>query len=618
MGISTAVPAGAIARAVGVDIKNVNLRTGMTMLPNQVAVLGQPMKNAAGVVYNKKQVVTSASEAGDKYGYGSPIHLMCLQLFPRTGDGVTADIPVNVYPLEAPDTAKTAVGSYEVAGTSIVNVAAKIWIGNMYANVVISKGDTAEVIIESMKSSIDSNINMPVLTETTAGVSATGASLIGGATPELPSTLTASDYQILASVDSVPLTVDIDLSSSDDELSVADVLQTSLNNAGASVTAKWDASNSQYVIYAQSKGVESQITTFTDSGSGTTGLSAALKLDSGSGALVSNGTDEIPSTLSVTAKWAGLTGNDIQLDVELDPESGITFVINDMADGLLNPDVDLALNNFKDIWNTIVVNQFSRDTDNFDKFSAFCESRWNGLVGLPFTAIYGDNNESRDELLSPAVDRESDRTNTCIPVYGSKSLPFEIAARASGLIVSRAQSNSPRPYIGMAMTGIGGGTDEQQLEYTDRNYLEENGISTTLTKSGVPIIQDVMTFYRPKGETEPGFKYVVDLFKSFNWLFNLKLLFSSKKWEGVILVNNEDVVTNEWARKPSTAVVDIYGLIDSFADNAIIVDRDYAKKNCKAEIDPDNPNRLNTKTLVKYSGAGRISSNTLEFGFNVN
>jgi phage tail sheath gpL-like len=616
MAISTAVPAGAIARAVGVDIKNVNLRTGMTMLPNQVAVIGQAISGAVGVKFNKKQVITSASEAGTKYGYGSPLHLMCLQLFPRSGDGVTADIPVNVYPLDAPKQAQIATGSYEITGLSTVSAVARIEIGNKYANAVIKKGDTAETIIESIKEAIDSNVNMPVLTETVLGIPPTNAFLGGRSLPDSPTTLTAINYQVLLTVDGQPLTVTVDLSNANTELQVADALQTAINNAGGRVTALWEHGNARYVITTITAGSKGSITSLSDSGSGTTGLSAALHLDSAQSS-VTPGEDEIPSKVNITAKWAGVTGNDIKLSVELE-ECGVMFVINDMKGGLLNPDVDLALNSFKDIWNSIVVNQFGRDNDTFNKLSDFCESRWDGLVGLPFAAVYGDNNESRDELILPAVNREEDRTNVCIPVYGSKSLPFEIAARASGLIVSRAQSNSPRPYIGMAMTGIDGGEDEQQLEYTDRNYLEVNGISTTLTKSGVPVLQDVMTFYRPEGEPDPGFKYVVDLFKSFNWLFNLKLLFSSDKWEGVILVNNEDIVSNEWARKPSTAVVDIHGLIDSFADNAIIVNRDYAKQNCKAEIDPKNPNRLNTKTVVKYSGAGRISSNTLAFGFNVN
>ncbi|HAV1412732.1 DUF3383 family protein [Vibrio parahaemolyticus] len=616
MAISSAVPAGAIAHAVGAEIVNVNLRTGLTLLPNQIAVLGQASSDSVGVKFNQKQQVTSGAEAGERWGFGSPLHLMCEQLFPRSNDGVTADIPVNVYPLEDPEGATAATGAYEVYGIATKTVAATIKVNNRNVNAVINKGDVAEDVIAAIKAAIDNDIKMPIITETSIGVPATHATLIGAAAPASPDTLSAADYELFITVDGEPLTVSVDLSAAGDELAIASTLQTAINNAGGLVTASWDATNEKYEIATDSTGVTSQITTVSDSGSGTTGLAAGLKLDSDSGAIVSEGTDETPSTVAATAKWLGETGNEILLDVEVD-ECGITFVIQDMAGGLLVPDVDPALDNFKDCWNSYVVNQFGFNDEVFDKYQTMAESRWDGMIGKPFVAIYGDNRYLRDDLLTPAVGREQDRTNICVPVYGSVSLPFEIAARAVGMFASRAQGNPARPYIGMRMTGIAVGTDVQQLGYTDRNTLEEGGISTTLVEDGVAVIQDVMTFYRPTGVVDPGHKYLVDLMKSFNWIFNLMLTFKSDKWKGVILVKDSDRTTNEFARKPSAAKNDLYALVDSFADNAIIVDRDFAKENCAVELDDQNPNRFNTKTTVKYSGAGRIFSNTLAFGFDV-
>ena len=616
MAISSAVPAGAIAHAVGAEIINVNLRRGITLLPNQVAVLGQASSDAVGVVYNEKQQVTSGAEAGERFGFGSPIHLMCEQLFPRSGDGVTADIPVNVYPLEDPEGATVASGGYEVYGIATKTVAAKISINNRDVQAVINKGDSAENVIMAIKAAIDNDIKMPITTDTSIGVPATSSVLIGSSSPDAPDTLTAVDYEILLTVDGSPITATVDLSSANDELATASALQTAINNEGVEVVCTWDSENSKYEISTVSTGITSQITTISDSGSGTTGLSVALKLDSGSGAIVSEGADETPSEVLATAKWLGETGNEILLNVEVE-DCGITFVIQDMAGGLLVPDVDPALNNFKDVWNTYIVNQFGYNPEVFDKYQAFAESRWDGMVGKPFIAIYGDNRHYRDDLMAPAVDRELDRTNICIPVYGSVSLPFEIAARAVGMFASRAQGNPARPYIGMRLTGIAVGTDKQQLAYTDRNTLEVNGISTTTVEDGVAVVQDVMTFYRPTGVPDPGHKYLVDIMKSFNWIFNLMLTFKSDKWKGVILAKDTDRTTNEFARKPSTAKNDIYALIDSFADYAIIVDRDFAKENCQVELDDQNPNRFNTKTTVKYSGAGRIFSNTLAFGFDV-
>lgn len=617
MAISTAVPVGAIARAVGAEIKNVNLRTGAVTLPQQVAVLAQPSDGMSGIKYNERKTITGHAEAGAAFGFGSPIHLICKQLFPRANDGVTSAIPVNIYPLEASSSAIAATGGYEISGVATKNTTRTFDIANLSVSIGIRKGDDADDILTSVKNAIDSDINMPVNVETVNGVPATPSVLTGGASPDDPATLTASDYQILLSVDGVALTVDVDLSTSADALTISSTLQTAIVNAGGRVIVAWDDANSQYTITTEATGTESMITTVTDSGSGTTGLADALKLSSTTSAVVTDGVDEIPSQINLTAKWSGTTGNDINLGLSGDTGDGLLFAITDMNGGQLNPDIEPALDNFKNTWNTIVVNQFGFDVDVFDKLDFFNEGRWDGMIAKPFVAIYGATDKYRDDLIAHSVDRKEDRTNVCMPVYGSVSLPFEIAGRAAGMIASRASENVPRPYIGLRMTGIATSPEEFELGYTDRNTLEVNGISTTISDNGAPEIQDVVTFYRPDGVQDLGYKYIVDIMKSFDWLFNLKLRFNGPKWEAVILVNDDDVTHNPYARRPSNAVSEIYGLIDSFALDAIIVDKDFAKQNTRAEIDPDNPNRINTNTTVKYSGSGRISSHTLNFGFNV-
>lgn len=92
------VPASAISRVTGVAVQYKNFNAGAAnMLPQRLAVIGM---GSSDVVYSesKYECEGSASEIGERYGYGSPLHLAALQLFPVSGKG--ASFPVTFYPLK--------------------------------------------------------------------------------------------------------------------------------------------------------------------------------------------------------------------------------------------------------------------------------------------------------------------------------------------------------------------------------------------------------------------------------------------------------------------------------------------------------------------------------------
>ena len=74
MAISSAVDVSAVARVVGIKTQFKDLRGGgILFLPQRIAVVGQG--NSAAVYDTTKTQVTSATQAADLYGFGSPIHL---------------------------------------------------------------------------------------------------------------------------------------------------------------------------------------------------------------------------------------------------------------------------------------------------------------------------------------------------------------------------------------------------------------------------------------------------------------------------------------------------------------------------------------------------------------
>jgi len=98
MPISSAIDATAVARVLGIKTIFQDLRGGgILFLPQRIAIVGQG--NTAATYSTVKFQITSAPQAGERYGFGSPIHLAARQLLPVNGDGV-GTLPVTVYPLD--------------------------------------------------------------------------------------------------------------------------------------------------------------------------------------------------------------------------------------------------------------------------------------------------------------------------------------------------------------------------------------------------------------------------------------------------------------------------------------------------------------------------------------
>lgn len=488
MPISTAIDQSAVARVVGIKTAFVNLQGGIFLLPQRLAIVGQG--NSSAVYATTKRQITSANEAGSLYGFGSPIHLAALQLFPSNGDGI-GTIPVTVYPLvdEASSTAST--GSITPSGTQTIAASYKVLINNIEsAQFVINPGDTVATICDNMVLAINSNINMPVV---------------------------AAD--------------------------------------------------------------------------GTTAV-------------------------NLTSKWKGLSANDIKVEVVGSTTAGTVFTMVQPTGGLINPNIDNALLQFGNVWETMVLNCLNlSDTATLDKYNTFGEGRWGALVKKPLIVFTGTNLTTVNDATTISDARKTDRINVQLVLPGSKELPFVLAARQLVRIIKVANNNPARDYGSQKATGLIPGTDAQQWNYIDRNTAVSKGSSTIEVKDGVVNLSDTVTFYHPAGEPIPAYRYVCDIVKVQNIIFNLDLIFNTPRWDGAPLIPDDQPTVNPEAVKPSMAIAEIRAMLDSLNLNAITSEDADHKAVILAEISPLNPKRLDVATTLRISGNSNIISIDLNFGF---
>jgi phage tail sheath gpL-like len=499
MAISTAVDPSAVAKVVGIQTNFKDLRTeNVALLPQQIALVAQPATALIGVAGVKQ--IFSAQDAGDNYGYGSPIHLMAEQLLPANGDGV-GTIPVTVYPVE---------------GVSGPTIAAQI------------------------------NIEVQQTLPQAAG----------------------SFYLRIGSVRSELISV----ATGDAVLDIANKIDAAITNV-----------------------LSMPVTVATTS----------------------------PDVL-LTTKWEGLNSNEVVATVEGDLPSGLTLVISAPTAGAGNKDVTTALDNITNRWETMVCNgvAISDDADitlaqeQLDIYANFGEGRWQPLIRKPLVVFSGVNASVAD-LETVGAARTTDRTNVLIsqPIVANRMLTFQLAAAACGRAARVANGNPPVDYGNQLLPFIFPIQGDEEYSYTVRDSLVQSGISPLALRNGVTAMTDTVTLYHPIGQAVPAYRYVVDIVKLQNILYNLDLIFTAPEWDSAPLLPDFQPTTNPAARKPKMAVAEVATMVDALGLSAIISDPAKAKDSIQAEIDSLNPKRLNVALTVQLSGNVNIISVDLNFGF---
>lgn len=581
-----AIDASAVARVLGIDTVFKDLRGGSVLfLPQRIAVFAQ---GASAASYSlDKWTATSAGAAGNRYGFGSPIHLILRELMPANGDGV-GTIPVTVYPLEDDDSGVPAEGAIVPSGTPTAAGAYRVRVnGILSEQFVIPVGALATAANltnanREMHDAIAAVLEMPVIPTYVYGTVTSAKTVTIGTSNGTLGTFTT----------------------------------TGLPKAGVwTLVCTAEAANAGSFSVTDPDGV--LVGTVTAMGAHVVG---------GLGFTLSDGAEDfdvgdefqitVPATSVVlTSKWAGASSNDLYIEV-LGEELGVTFTVTQPTGGLVNPDVAAAIAQVGSVWESMAINaQNIEDTTTLDLFQTFGEGRWGELVRKPLVVFTGNTHATLEDATAVSSARRTDRVNSQLVAPGSVNLPCVVAARQLARIAKLANNNPPTDYGALRATGLLPGTDGEQWDYPTRDLAVKAGSSTVEIADGVVTIGDVMTFYRPTGEEPPAYRYVCDIVKLQNVLFNLDLIFAAAEWAGAPLIPDDQPTVNPNARKPKSAKAQMAGLADQLGLHAIISDPKSAKQSIVASINSMNPKRLDASMTVKLSGNSNVKAVTLAFGF---
>lgn len=328
--------------------------------------------------------------------------------------------------------------------------------------------------------------------------------------------------------------------------------------------------------------------------------------------VASNGTTKV----TLTAKWKGASGNDLEVQLSGPTDTGVTFAITQPVSGAANPDVQDALDQVGNVWETMVLNCLDiADATALNAYQTFGDGRWGALVRKPLVVFSGSPALTPSAALAITDARKTDKVNVALANPGSVTLPFVSAAGQLARIVKIANNNPARDYGRQIASYILPGADGVQWDYPQRDQAVKGGASTVEVRDGEVNISDVVTMYHPTGEEPPAYRYVCDIVKLQNIIFNVDLQFNNAEWDGAPLIPDEQPTVNPEAKKPKNVKAVFGALADNLGLNALISDPAYTKANIQCEIDSQNPKRLNSVFPVKLAGNVNIHSIDLNFGF---
>jgi len=172
--ISNAVGTERISRITGYQLTGGNFSEVSPNLPQRIAVIGEGNTANQGTMPLVATEVTSAQQAGNLFGFGSPIYNMMRILRPTTSDGV-GGIPTIVYPqVEGANVAKeqtiTVVGTATVNATHIVKINGRTGVeGDNYSFAVLT-GEDQDDIAAKIVDAINNVLGSPVIASAVGGI----------------------------------------------------------------------------------------------------------------------------------------------------------------------------------------------------------------------------------------------------------------------------------------------------------------------------------------------------------------------------------------------------------------------------------------------------------------
>lgn len=213
--------------------------------------------------------------------------------------------------------------------------------------------------------------------------------------------------------------------------------------------------------------------------------------------------------VTLTCRWAGLTGNDLDLRLNVygeDTPAGLVATCTAFTGGTANPDVTDAIAAFGDEqWHGIVMPW--TDAANMTALESELDLRWGPMKqaeSIAFTAFRGTLGET-----SAHGNTRNSHLVTCMGTGKSPTPPYIWAAVNAVTAIASLETDPARPLQTLALPGVIPPALPDRWTMEERNVLLHDGIATFMVQSGdVVAIERQVTMYQTNVWNMPDPSYL--------------------------------------------------------------------------------------------------------------
>jgi phage tail sheath gpL-like len=185
------------------------------------------------------------------------------------------------------------------------------------------------------------------------------------------------------------------------------------------------------------------------------------------------------ASVPVNCNWEGLSGNDIDLRLNLASgdatPAGITVTITAMDHGATNPDVDDAIAAIGDTQYNVIVNPFTDDT-SLTALATEMARRDGPALQADGIVIMAYNDAVAD--LVTFGNAQNSQALCCVGVEAMPSPTYEVAAGIAAVAAYYLNIDPARPLQTLAVLGLVAPVAADRFTMGEQDLLLHNGIST--------------------------------------------------------------------------------------------------------------------------------------------
>jgi phage tail sheath gpL-like len=326
-------------------------------------------------------------------------------------------------------------------------------------------------------------------------------------------------------------------------------------------------------------------------------------------------------TVTFTARWAGESSNQISLEINrADTDAtpaGLTATVTDMGDvvaGATDPTLTTAFGNLGDTWYTEIAFPYTSDTA-LDALEASGVARVAPDIKRPFAGFVGYN-DTYANLITALGDRNSEWT-TMVPVHGSPTPPYMIAAATAAIFARYQQANPGRPMKSLILPGVIEGSTNDSINRDPDTVVKAGGSWTQNTESGLVIVGDLVTTRTTTdaGADTEDWRFTIIIPNLQFKIYALEQVFRSSPYDRAVVIADGSGPAPSYAITPKMVKARAIGLVDDWIERGLSTDRETIVAGIVSEINSSNPGRIDLLIPDVPSAGLRILAAKIEWAF---